>query len=135
MGFDLGSYGADGSFGQCTLDAEKGIQSASGITTDGIVGSATNSKVSEWLSKPSCGASTPHFSQSEFKCPCCGSLGGGMKTSLLLRLEALKAKLGGKSIRINSGYRCAKHNAEGILGNGGLGRYNSLYHLKFLFLQ
>lgn len=111
LGFYLGSSGADGSFGQNTLDAVKGIQSASGITTDGIVGSATYSKISEWLSKSKTGVSTAHFSQSEFRCPCCGSLGGGMKTSLLLRLEALRAKLGGKSITVNSGYRCSKHNA------------------------
>lgn len=112
LGFYLGPSGADGSFGQYTLDAVKGIQSASGITTDGIVGPATNSKISEWLSKSSVGVSTAHFSQSEFRCPCCGSLGGGMKTALLLRLEALRAKLGGKAVTVNSGYRCAKHNAE-----------------------
>ncbi|ADL53188.1 D-Ala-D-Ala carboxypeptidase family metallohydrolase [Clostridium cellulovorans] len=123
LGFYLGPSGADGDFGQYTVDAVKGIQSASGITTDGIVGSATNTKITEWLSKPAYGASTAHFSQSEFKCSCCGSLGGGMKTSLLLRLEALRAKLGGKSTTVNSGYRCAKHNAE-------VGGEDNSYHMK-----
>lgn len=123
LGFYLGSSGADGSFGQYTLDAVKGVQSASGITTDGIVGAGTNTKITEWLSKPAYGASTAHFSQSEFQCSCCGSLGGGMKTSLLLRLEALRAKLGGNSITVNSGYRCPAHNAA-------VGGEDNSYHMK-----
>lgn len=123
LGFYLGSSGADGVFGDYTEEAVKGIQSASNITIDGIVGSNTESKIKKWLSKSKYGVSTAHFKQSEFKCKCCGSLGGGIKTSLLLRLEALRAKVGNKSITITSGYRCSSHNAE--VG----GKPNS-YHMK-----
>lgn len=40
-GYDLGSYGVDGSFGKCTENAVRQFQKLSGLTVDGIVGPAT----------------------------------------------------------------------------------------------
>lgn len=40
-GYDVGSAGADGWFGEGTLKAVKKFQSAKGLTVDGIIGSAT----------------------------------------------------------------------------------------------
>ena len=40
-GYDLGSYGVDGDFGQMTEKAVKAFQKAHGLTVDGIVGKNT----------------------------------------------------------------------------------------------
>ena len=40
-GYDLGSWGADGSFGNATLNAVKAFQTANGLACDGIVGDLT----------------------------------------------------------------------------------------------
>lgn len=40
MGFDLGEYGADGVFGDCTVDAVKGLQRGKGLNPTGIADSA-----------------------------------------------------------------------------------------------
>lgn len=50
-----------------------------------------------------------HFSRREFVCKCgCGS--DGVDGGLVAALEELRALLGGRPIRINSGVRCAAHN-------------------------
>ena len=41
LGYDLGSYGADGKFGSKTLAAVKAFQGSKGLTQDGIVGPRT----------------------------------------------------------------------------------------------
>lgn len=41
LGYDLGRYGADGDFGDCTELAVKAFQSDAGITVDGIAGEET----------------------------------------------------------------------------------------------
>lgn len=41
LGYDLGSYGADGSFGAKTEAAVKAFQKSKGLTADGIVGPST----------------------------------------------------------------------------------------------
>lgn len=46
-GYDLGRYGADGSFGSETLSAVRAYQSDNGLTPDGIVGPATWAKLFE----------------------------------------------------------------------------------------
>lgn len=40
-GYDIGSYGIDGSFGRCTESAVKAFQTDHGLTADGIVGKKT----------------------------------------------------------------------------------------------
>ena len=41
LGYDLGSWGADGSFGNATEKAVKAFQKDAGLTVDGVVGSKT----------------------------------------------------------------------------------------------
>ncbi len=49
-----------------------------------------------------------YFTEDEFKCPCCGVC---VIDSDLLRYMDLLRAVTGMPLRINSGYRCAKHNA------------------------
>lgn len=50
-----------------------------------------------------------NFTSDEFKCPCCSVFHIDMR--LINALEELRTKLK-KPLKILSGYRCAKHNAE-----------------------
>ena len=52
LGYDLGSYGADGDFGTKTLDAVKKFQRNHGLTVDGIVGPATWAVLDGGVSEP-----------------------------------------------------------------------------------
>lgn len=52
---------------------------------------------------------TPHFTEEEFRCPCCGII--KMDEIFLMKLETLRIKFGAP-MPINSGFRCAKHNKE-----------------------
>lgn len=56
------------------------------------------------------GTKYPHFQKSEFTCPCCGSVGDGIASSLLVDLEKLRDEYG--AIQITSGYRCPNYNRE-----------------------
>lgn len=49
-----------------------------------------------------------HFASSEFECPCCGY--ALISSDLVQGLEKIRSKLG-IPIKINSGYRCPRHNA------------------------
>lgn len=49
-----------------------------------------------------------YFKASEFECPCCKKTAPSRR--LVGILDAARAQLG--PLRINSGYRCPKHNAE-----------------------
>lgn len=52
-----------------------------------------------------------HFHEDEFRCRCCRQLPeGGMSPELIRKLEGLRAAVGGKPLRITSGYRCPAHN-------------------------
>lgn len=51
-----------------------------------------------------------HFSKKELACKCCGEP-GPIKPELIAALEELRRLAGGPLI-VNSGYRCARHNAE-----------------------
>ena len=60
-----------------------------------------------------------HFRPSEFLCPCCGK--GRASRRLVLWLDLLRRAWGGP-VRVNSGFRCAPHNA----GVGGAKRSRHL---------
>lgn len=49
------------------------------------------------------------FSLDEFRCKCCGAT--DMDTKLLICVQALRYAIG-VPIKINSGYRCTKHNED-----------------------
>lgn len=51
----------------------------------------------------------PHFSKAELECKCCGQM--QMDPAFMDNLEALRVSYG-KPLKITSGYRCAKHNAN-----------------------
>jgi len=52
---------------------------------------------------------TRNFSRSEFACPCCGRADVDMR--LVEALQELR-DLAGVPVRVNSGFRCEKHNRE-----------------------
>lgn len=54
---------------------------------------------------------SPYFKKTEFKCKCgkCDGYGKGIAKSLVITLNFLR-KHYGKSINVNSGYRCPAHN-------------------------
>lgn len=52
---------------------------------------------------------TAHFFLNEFECPCCKTV--RITAELVARLESLR-RAWGKPIKINSGYRCKRHNSE-----------------------
>lgn len=55
---------------------------------------------------------SPHFSLAEFDCPCpaCRGTHGGVLIELVDALEELRSLIG-RPIFVNSGWRCAAHNA------------------------
>lgn len=52
---------------------------------------------------------TTHFTNDDFKCPCCGKL--AMKDYFLVKLEAFRVRWD-RPMKINSGMRCEKENAR-----------------------
>jgi uncharacterized protein YcbK (DUF882 family) len=52
---------------------------------------------------------TPHFTLSEFRCPCCGDVIERAAAQLAHRLEPVRAVFG--PVIITSAYRCPRHNA------------------------
>ena len=67
------------------------------------------------------GTKYPHFQKSEFVCPCCGSIGNGIASTLLVDLERLREEYG--ALIITSGYRCPNYNRE-------VGGVSNSAHLK-----
>ena len=65
--------------------------------------------MSKYVQDNEWGTKYPNFRKEEFKCPCCGSYGKGIATTLLDTLQELRTKKG-KAIAISSGYRCSKYN-------------------------
>lgn len=53
-----------------------------------------------------------HFTEQEFACHHCGSVGPGIDAELLTKLELLREKLGGRPIIILSGFRCRVYNKK-----------------------
>ena len=54
---------------------------------------------------------TPHIHLREMECGCGACPRTPVDLDHLRRLETLRARLGGRPIRITSGYRCRRHNA------------------------
>jgi uncharacterized protein YcbK (DUF882 family) len=54
---------------------------------------------------------SPHFNSSEFECSCDNCDVQLIDEELISKLEKVR-ELYGRSIRVNSGYRCADHNAK-----------------------
>lgn len=50
-----------------------------------------------------------HFKSSEFNCPCCGK--NEMDINFVKKLDDMRA-LYGNPLKVESGYRCDKHNKE-----------------------
>ncbi len=63
-----------------------------------------------------------HFSENEFKCPCCGKVVVSRKLVFMLDLAR---SLAGVPFKISSGYRCKKHNSQ-------VGGVKNSAHLKGL---
>lgn len=117
----------DGDFGNGTSAAVRAFQKFYGLAPDGVAGPATFSVLA---GIEDADGSTEHFDWSEFwqksnsRCSAkanaySGTFGGGMVAPLrakknvkrlMWRLEAVRAKSGGKSIGINSGFRSVNYN-------------------------
>ena len=71
--------------------------------------SATPARPSEDLGSAT-GHVSEHFHEDEFRCRCCGELHpDGIPQELVDHLEAVRKHFG-KPVKINSGYRCPRHN-------------------------
>ena len=117
----------DGGYGPSTEAAVKAFQEYYGLTPDGVAGPSTFAVI-DGLEDDD--GSTIHFEWSEFwqnrnsNCSAkangyASSFGGGMVSPrrakknvkrMMWRLEALRAKAGGKTIAINSGFRSVAYN-------------------------
>lgn len=69
---------------------------------------------------------SPHFRASEFTCNHCNSMDGHtVPPELLAMLEELRAHFGGKSVTVNSAYRCKTHNDNVGSSDGSWHRYHT----------
>lgn len=103
LGYSLPRYGADGDFGDETLEAVNKFQDENGLVVDGIVGHATWAKIEELLNKKvQQDTKTPTVSSPEKPILRFGSKGPSVKE--------LQEKL------IALGYSCGSYGADGKFG-------------------
>lgn len=112
----------DGIVGRNTINAVRAYQRENGLLSDGIAGKKTKASIK--YRKANAGKiGTRNFSINEFRSPDNRSLPkNGMDNELLLSLELLRWRLGGKAIVINSGYRTKAFNKR----VGGIANSNHL---------
>ena len=60
---------------------------------------------------------TTDFERHEFACPC-GCTAQMIDPELVQKMQTIRTKLG-KAIKVTSGYRCVKHNADPKVGAAG----------------
>ena len=77
--------------------------------------------MSKYVKDNEFGTKYPNFRKEEFKCPCCGSYGKGIATTLLDTLQALRNKYG--NLIVTSGYRCSSYNKK-------VGGATNSFHVK-----
>ncbi|WP_255375707.1 D-Ala-D-Ala carboxypeptidase family metallohydrolase [Saccharomonospora sp. CUA-673] len=113
------SLAIDGEFGPATENAVKRFQAGYGLSSDGVAGSETFSKIYD-LTSSDC---TPaHFAYSEFNDNCgANSFAGGAVSAataqentrrVMWQLEAMRKKLGDNPLGISSGIRSVDCNAS-----------------------
>lgn len=64
---------------------------------------------------------TTDFERSEFACPC-GCTAQMIDPELVQKMQTVRTKLG-KAIKVTSGYRCVKHNADPKVGGSRTSRH------------
>lgn len=132
LGYYVGDI--DGKFGTLSRIATTSFQRDFGVEENGICGTATEKALKHAVAygmpvkeKPvDFWGEIKYFKRNEFRCKCgkCGGFPVEPSEELVLILEKIR-KYFGKPVIVNSGIRCAAHNASPAVGGA-----NNSQHLK-----